>query len=206
METRGVPFYETVFIARPDISGPQVESLADAFTKVIEDQGGAIKKREHWGLRSLSYRIKKNRKGHYVLFNVDAPAPAVHELERQMRINEDILRYMTIRVDALEEGPSAIMQSRSGRDERGGGRREGRGGFREGFREGRGGDRPERSFGGDRPERSFGGDRPERSFGGDRPERSSGGDRPERSFGGDRPAEGGERRGGSRTESEGGDR
>jgi small subunit ribosomal protein S6 len=113
-----LPYYECVFIARQDVSAPQVDGLADAFTRVIEDQGGRIAKREHWGLRTLAYRIQKNRKGHYVLLNLDAPAPAVHEMERQMRINEDIVRYMTIRVDALEEGPSAILQSRAGRDDR----------------------------------------------------------------------------------------
>ena len=118
-------FYETVFIARQDISAPQAEALADTFSKVIEDHGGAIAKREHWGLRNLSFRIKKNRKGHYVLFNIDAPPSALHEVERQMRIHEDVLRYMTIRVDTLDEKPSAMMQSRSGRDDRG--RREGRG-------------------------------------------------------------------------------
>lgn len=121
---RHVPYYESVFIARQDIAAQQVDALADTFTKVIEDLGGRVTKRELWGLRSLSFRIKKNRKGHYVLLNVDAPAPAVHELERQMRINEDILRYLTVRVDELEEGPSAMVQNRYGREERG--RREGR--------------------------------------------------------------------------------
>lgn len=110
-----MPYYETVFIARQDISTTQVDSLADNFTRTIEDQGGQIAKREVWGLRPLAYRMKKQRKGHYVLFNIDAPAPAVHEMERQMRINEDILRHMTIRVDELEEGPSAMMQMRAGR-------------------------------------------------------------------------------------------
>ena len=110
-----MPYYETVFIARQDISATQVESLADTFTKTIEDRGGQIAKREVWGLRPLAYRMKKQRKAHYVLFNIDAPAPAVHEMERQMRLNEDILRHLTIRVDALEEGPSAMMQMRSGR-------------------------------------------------------------------------------------------
>lgn len=119
-----MPYYESVFIARQDIASPQVETLAETFTKVIEDLGGRVTKRELWGLRTLSFRIKKNRKGHYVLLNIDAPPAAVHELERQMRINEDILRYLTIRVDELEEGPSAMVQNRYGREERG--RREGR--------------------------------------------------------------------------------
>lgn len=111
--------YECVLIARQDISAPQVEALADTFTKVIEDHQGKVTKREQWGLRSLAFRIKKNRKGHYVLLNIDAPAPAVHEMERQLRLNEDVLRHMVVRVEALEEGPSAMLQSRSGRDDRG---------------------------------------------------------------------------------------
>ncbi len=135
----GMPFYENVFIARQDISTPQVESLADDFTKIIEDQGGTVAKREYWGLRGLAYRIKKNRKAHYVLFNIDAPAEAVHEMERQMRLHEDVLRYLTLRVDELEEGPSAMMQRRGGREDREG--RDGRAG-REG-RDGRAG-RPRR--------------------------------------------------------------
>lgn len=110
-----MPYYETVFIARQDISATQVESLADVFTQTIENQGGQIAKREVWGLRPFAFRMNKQRKGHYVLFNIDAPAPAVHEMERQMRINEDILRHLTVRVDALEEGPSAMMQMRAGR-------------------------------------------------------------------------------------------
>ena len=110
--------YETVFIARQDISGAQVDALADTFTQLIADQGGEIKKREYWGLRNLAYRMNKNRKGHYVLFNIDAPSAAVTEMERTMRINEDVLRYLTIRVDTLEEGPSPIMQSRGSREDR----------------------------------------------------------------------------------------
>ena len=110
--------YENVFIARQDISGAQVDQLADSFTQLIAEQGGQIKKREYWGLRNLAYRMNKNRKGHYVLFNIDAPAPAIAELERTMRINEDVLRYLTIRVDQLEEGPSPIMQSRGSREDR----------------------------------------------------------------------------------------
>jgi small subunit ribosomal protein S6 len=120
-----LPYYESVFIARQDIASSQVESLADTFTKVLEDLGGRVAKREFWGLRALAFRIKKNRKGHYVLLNIDAQPPAIHELERQMRINEDVLRYLTVRVDELEEGPSAMVQNRYGREERGG-RRDGR--------------------------------------------------------------------------------
>ncbi len=110
--------YECVFIARQDIATPQVETMADEFTTIITSQGGQVTKREYWGLRNIAYRIKKNRKGHYVLFNVDAPPSAVAEFERQMSINEDVLRYLTIRVDELEEGPSAVMQSKNQRDDR----------------------------------------------------------------------------------------
>jgi small subunit ribosomal protein S6 len=110
--------YENIFIARQDISGAQVDALADTFTQLVADNGGEIKKREYWGLRNLAYRMRKNRKGHYVLFNIDGPPAAIAELERTMRINEDVIRYLTIRVNALEEGPSVIMQSRGSRDDR----------------------------------------------------------------------------------------
>ena len=110
--------YENVFIARQDISGQQVDALADTFTQLIAENGGEVKKREYWGLRNLSYRMRKNRKGHYVLMNIAAPPAAIAELERTMRINEDVIRYLTLRVDQHEEGPSAVMQSRGSRDER----------------------------------------------------------------------------------------
>jgi len=113
-----MPLYENVFIARQDISGTQVDALADTFTQLIGEQGGEVKKREYWGLRNLSYRMKKNRKGHYVLLNIDAPAAAIFELERTMRINEDVLRYLTLRVDKHEEGPSPVMQNRGSREDR----------------------------------------------------------------------------------------
>jgi small subunit ribosomal protein S6 len=113
-----VPLYENVFIARQDISSAQVDALADAFTAIVTEQGGQVTKREYWGLRNIAYRVKKNRKGHYVLFNLDAPPAAISELERNMRINEDILRYLTVRVEALEEGPSAVMQNRGRGEER----------------------------------------------------------------------------------------
>jgi small subunit ribosomal protein S6 len=113
-----MPLYENVFIARQDISGAQVDALADQFTQLIADNGGEVKKRENWGLRNLAYRMKKNRKGHYILFNIDAPSAAIAELERTMRINEDVLRYLTLRVDVLEEGPSPIMLNRGNRDDR----------------------------------------------------------------------------------------
>ena len=120
-------FYETVFIARQDISNAQVEALADGFTQVIQEHGGQVSKREYWGLRNLSYRIKKNRKGHYIMLNIEGGGPAVSEMERTMRINEDVLRYLTVRVDALEEGPSAMMQARARGEERERGRRGGYG-------------------------------------------------------------------------------
>ena len=110
--------YEHVFLARQDVSSQQVDTLVDQFKSVIEGNGGAVKKVENWGLRSLAYRIRKNRKAHYRLLNIDAPAPAVAEMERQMRINEDILRFMTVRVDELEEGPSAMLQKRDRDDDR----------------------------------------------------------------------------------------
>ena len=118
-----MPLYENVFIARQDISGAQVDALADAFTQLVADNGGEIKKREYWGLRSLAYRIKKNRKGHYTLLNLDAPPAAVKELERTMSINEDIIRFLTVRVDELEEGPSAVMQRSADKSDRPGGDR-----------------------------------------------------------------------------------
>jgi small subunit ribosomal protein S6 len=101
--------YENVFIARQDVPATQVETLTTQFEELVKGLGGTVSKKEYWGLRSLTFRIKKNRKGHYTLLNIDAPSAAVKELERTMSINEDILRYMTVRVDALEEGPSAVM-------------------------------------------------------------------------------------------------
>lgn len=109
--------YEHVFLARQDVSGQQAEALAEQYKGVIEGAGGKIGRVENWGIKSLSYRIKKNRKAHYVLMDIEAPAEAIVEMERQMRINEDILRYMTVRVEAHEEGPSAMMQKRD-RDDR----------------------------------------------------------------------------------------
>jgi len=111
-------YYESVFLARPDITAEQVEGLADSFTKSLEDQGGKVVSRENWGLRNLAYRMKKNRKAHYIMLNIDAPGPAIHEMERLMRLNEDVMRYMTIKVDELNDGPSVVMQNKSSRDER----------------------------------------------------------------------------------------
>lgn len=107
-------FYESVFIARQEISTQQADALAETFSNVIAENGGSVSKKENWGLKSLSFKIKKNRKGHYVLLNIDAPAAAINEMERQMRLHEDIIRYMTVRVEELEEGPS--IQARAGRD------------------------------------------------------------------------------------------
>ncbi|MBR0556159.1 30S ribosomal protein S6 [Ciceribacter sp. L1K23] len=109
--------YEHVFLARQDMSAQQVDALVEQYKGVLEANGGKVGRVENWGLKSLTYRIKKNRKAHYALMDIDAPAAAVHEMERQMRINEDILRYMTIAVEAHEEGPSAMMQKRD-RDDR----------------------------------------------------------------------------------------
>lgn len=114
-----MPFYENVFIARQDLSQAQVDALADQFTAIIKEKGGDVKKRESWGLRNLAFRIRKNRKGHYILMNVDAPPAAIQEVERQMGLNEDVIRFLTIKVEELEEGPSAILQKRDDRGERG---------------------------------------------------------------------------------------
>ena len=105
-----MPLYEHVFLARQDLAQAQVDALAENATKIIEDNGGKVVKTETWGLRSLAYRIAKNRKAHYVMLELDAPAAALAELERQTGINEDVIRYMTIRVDAHEKGPSAMMR------------------------------------------------------------------------------------------------
>ena len=105
-----MPLYETIFIARQDVPATQVEALCTIFSDIIVKDGGSVKKTEQWGLRNLAYRINKNKKGHYVLFNLDAPPPAIAEMERNMKLHEDVLRFMTIRVDEHEEGPSAILR------------------------------------------------------------------------------------------------
>ena len=105
-----MPLYEHVFLARQDLAQAQVDALAENATKIIQDNGGSVVKTETWGLRNLAYRIAKNRKAHYVMLDIDAPAGAIAELERQTNINEDIIRYMTVRVDALESGPSVMMR------------------------------------------------------------------------------------------------
>ena len=105
-----MPLYEHVYLARQDASAQQVEALTTQYKGVIEQLGGKVTKTEYWGVKSLSYRIRKNRKAHMTLFNVDAPAPALAEIERQQRLNEDVLRYLTVRVGEHEEGPSAMMR------------------------------------------------------------------------------------------------
>lgn len=105
--------YECVLIARNDVTQQQVEGIADGIASQLESEGGSMKKREYWGLRGLAYRIKKNRKGHYMLLGLDAKPASVNEIERQLRLNEDILRFMTLRVDDIEEGPSAILSRAS---------------------------------------------------------------------------------------------
>jgi small subunit ribosomal protein S6 len=113
-----MPLYETVIIARQDISTQQVETLTENMSSFITDGGGTVAKVENWGLRNLAYKIKKNRKGHYVLLNLDTPVDAMKEMERNLRLNEDVLRHMTIKVDELEEGDSVMLQSRSSRPDR----------------------------------------------------------------------------------------
>jgi small subunit ribosomal protein S6 len=105
-----MPLYETIFIARQDVSTPQVEVLTKTFSDLVTAQGGAVKKTEQWGLRNLAYRINKNKKGHYVMFNLDASPEAIAEVERNMKLNEDVLRFMTIRVEEHETEQSAILR------------------------------------------------------------------------------------------------
>jgi small subunit ribosomal protein S6 len=112
--------YESVLIARQDITAAQVETMADEFAEIITSAGGSIKKREYWGLRALAYRIKKNRKGHYVMFNLETGPEALKEYERIMGLNEDVLRFMNIRIEEVEEGPSIMMQVKTERPTRGG--------------------------------------------------------------------------------------
>lgn len=116
-----MPLYEHVFIARQDISPAQVEGLTETLAKIVTDNGGKIEKSEYWGLRNLQYKINKNRKGHYSLFNIDGPPAAVQELERQEKINEDVLRAMTLRVEELNAEPSPVLsrRDRGDRNDRG---------------------------------------------------------------------------------------
>ena len=147
-----MPLYEHVFIARQDISNTQAEGLIEHFGKVLADNGGSVVGTEYWGLRNLAYKIHKNRKGHYGFMRTDAPADAVKEMERLMRIHEDVMRVLTIKVDEHEEGPTAVTSSR-GRDDRD--RDRGRG------------PRGDRPFRGDRGDRDRG-DRGDRGDGGPR--------------------------------------
>jgi ribosomal protein S6 len=141
-----MPLYEHVFISRQDLSNTQAEGLIEHFTAVLADNGGKVVENEYWGVKTMAYKINKNRKGHYAFLKSDAPAAAVQEMERLMRLHDDVMRVLTVKVDKHEEGPSIQMQKRDDRGERG--------------------DRPDR---GERPERGFGGDRGDRGgFGGDR--------------------------------------
>jgi small subunit ribosomal protein S6 len=115
---KSMPLYEHVFLARQDLAQAQVDALAENATKIITDNGGKVGKTETWGLRSLAYKIAKNRKAHYVMLDLDAPPAAIAELERQSNINEDVIRFLTLKVDELEKGPSAMMR-RNERSERG---------------------------------------------------------------------------------------
>jgi small subunit ribosomal protein S6 len=142
-----MPLYEHVFLARQDASTQQVEELTTQMTGIVEQLGGKVTKTENWGVRSLTYRMNKNRKAHFVLLNIEAPSAAIAEIERQERISEDVIRYLSVRVEELEEGPSAMMRKADRdreRDDRGGGgfRGERDGGFR--------GDRDGGGFRGDR--------------------------------------------------------
>jgi small subunit ribosomal protein S6 len=110
--------YEHILIARQDVSSAQVETLIEDMTKILTDNGGSVVKSEFWGLRNLAYRIQKNRKGHYVLLHIDAPHAAVAEMERNLRLNEDVIRTLTLRKDELPEGPSIMMQVKAAREER----------------------------------------------------------------------------------------
>jgi small subunit ribosomal protein S6 len=150
-----MPLYEHVLLARQDVSAQQVEELTAQLKGVIEQMGGKVTKTEQWGVKSLSYRLRKNRKAHFTFMNLDVPPAVINEIERQERLNEDVLRYLTVRVDELEEGPSAMMR-KSDRDERGD-----RGGFRDRDRGGFRGDR-DRGDRGDRPSFRDRGDRDSR--------------------------------------------
>ncbi|MGU3360174.1 30S ribosomal protein S6 [Methylobacterium sp. M6A4_1b] len=155
-----MPLYEHVFLARQDVTAQQVETMVETYKGVIEANGGKVEKIEMWGVKSLAYRIKKNRKAHFTLLNVDAPPAALAEMERQMQISEDVLRFMTVRVEELESEPSAMMQKRDrdDRKDRERGRRRDDEGFGGGGGFGGDRDRGDRGDRGDRPERSFGGE------------------------------------------------
>jgi small subunit ribosomal protein S6 len=145
-----MPLYEHVFISRQDLSNAQAEGLIEHFSTVLSDNGGKVVENEYWGVKTMAYKINKNRKGHYAFLKSDAPAAAVQEMERLMRLHDDVMRVLTIKVDKHGEGPSVQMQKRDERD-----------------RDGERSDRGDRGgFGGERRERPSFGDRPDR---GDRP-------------------------------------
>jgi small subunit ribosomal protein S6 len=144
-----MPFYEHTLIARPDLSAQQAQTLSESISQIVTDNGGTVSKVEYWGLRNLTYRIKKNRKGHYLHFNIESPAATIEELERQERIHEDVLRYLTVRVEELDPNPSQVMIAKSSREDRG--RRD------DGYRR----DRDDRGPRGDRDDRGPRGDRDE---------------------------------------------
>ena len=180
-----MPLYEHTFLARQDVTQPQVETLMKEFVACIEEGKGKVTKQEYWGVKGLAFKIKKNRKAHYAFFNIDAPPAAVAEMERRMGINGDVIRFMTVRVETLETEPSVMMRKQD-REERGD--RGDRGGFGGG-----------RGFGGPREGRSFG-DRPPREGGREggstfrsRPPREGGAPREGGGFGDRPPREGGDR-------------
>ena len=113
-----MPLYEHVFISRQDLSGAQAEGLIEHFSSVLGDNGGKVVEHEYWGVKTMAYKINKNRKGHYAFLRTDAPAPAVQEMERLMRLHDDVMRVLTIKVDEHAEGPSVQMQKRDERDDR----------------------------------------------------------------------------------------
>ena len=117
-----MPLYEHVMIARQDLSNAQAEGLVEHFGTVLKDNGGNVVDTEYWGVKTMAYKINKNRKGHYAFLRSDAPAPAVQEMERLMRLHDDVMRVLTIKVDAHEEGPSVVLQAKAAKDERRGGR------------------------------------------------------------------------------------
>ena len=110
--------YECVYIARQELTAAQAEQLSKDLTKIVSSNSGEIKRQEYWGLRNLAYKIRKNRKGHYTMFHIEAPASTIEELERNMRLNEDILRYLTLKIDKLPDGPSVMMTARPDRPRR----------------------------------------------------------------------------------------
>ena len=117
-----MPLYEHVFITRQDISGAQAEGMIEQFGAVITENGGTVIGHEYWGLRPMAYKINKNRKGHYAMMRLDAPSAAVQEMERQQRLNDNVMRTVSFRVEEHEEGPSQMMQGKTARDERRGSR------------------------------------------------------------------------------------